>query len=160
MHEIICKFRPKYYSFQQFELLKKRSNAKQNLAINHGHNILRLPMFGKTFLSPQVKRSLITNNKHIIYQLPYKLPNDLRLRVLVKYEISGKCQNFKELQPSGQYSSQNENFINTRKKLFEKQKLNFSCSSRSHIKIRVCLKHFVLDCIRKQVLLLTHARPL
>ena len=30
------------------------------------------------FFSPQVKRSMIINNKHFIYELPHKLPNDLR----------------------------------------------------------------------------------
>ena len=35
------------------------------------------------FFSPQVKRSMIINNKHDIYELPHELPNDLRLRTLV-----------------------------------------------------------------------------
>ena len=35
-------------------------------------------------------------------------------------EISGKSQNFFELQPSAQYYSQNENFVKTSKKLLEK----------------------------------------
>ena len=39
-------------------------------------------MFGKTFLSPQVKRIVIISNKHGIYELPHELPNDLRLRTL------------------------------------------------------------------------------
>ena len=34
-------------------------------------------MFDEVFLSPQVKRSVITINKHGIYELPNKLPNDL-----------------------------------------------------------------------------------
>ena len=37
-------------------------------------------MFDKIFLSAQVKRSVIISNKHGIYELPYELPNDLRLR--------------------------------------------------------------------------------
>ena len=32
------------------------------------------------FFSPQVKRTVIISNKHGIYELPYELPNDLRLR--------------------------------------------------------------------------------
>ena len=37
-------------------------------------------MFDKIFVSPQVKRIVIISNKHGIYDLPYELPNDLRLR--------------------------------------------------------------------------------
>ena len=37
-------------------------------------------MFYQIFFSPQVKRSTIISNKHSIYGLPNKLPNDLRLR--------------------------------------------------------------------------------
>ena len=35
-------------------------------------------MFYQIFLSPQVKRWAIITYKHGIYQLPHKLPNDLR----------------------------------------------------------------------------------
>ena len=41
------------------------------------------------FFSPQVK-SVIISNKHGIYELPHKLPNNLRLRILGNYEISEK----------------------------------------------------------------------
>ena len=37
-------------------------------------------MFDQTFLSAQVKRSVIISNKHGIYELPHDLPNNLRLR--------------------------------------------------------------------------------
>ena len=37
-------------------------------------------MFYQIFFSSQVKRSTIISNKHGIYELPNKLPNDLRLR--------------------------------------------------------------------------------
>ena len=36
----------------------------------------------QNFFSPQVKQSMIINNKHGIYELPHELPNDLRLRIL------------------------------------------------------------------------------
>ena len=50
------------------------------------------------FLSPQVKQSvIISNNKHGIYELPYELRNNIRLRILGNYERSGKCQNIAEL---------------------------------------------------------------
>ena len=39
-------------------------------------------MFYQIFLSPQVKRCAIITYKHGIYELPYELPNDLRLRKL------------------------------------------------------------------------------
>ena len=37
-------------------------------------------MFGKIFVSPQVKRIVVISNKHGIYELPHELPNDLELR--------------------------------------------------------------------------------
>ena len=39
-------------------------------------------MLYQIFLSPQVKRWAIVTYKHGIYELPHKLPNDLRLRKL------------------------------------------------------------------------------
>ena len=33
-------------------------------------------MFDKIFVLPQVKRIVITSNKHGIYELPHELPND------------------------------------------------------------------------------------
>ena len=39
-------------------------------------------MFDEIFLSPQVKRVVINNNKHGIQELPHELPNDLSLRTL------------------------------------------------------------------------------
>ena len=39
-------------------------------------------MFYEVFLSAQVKRIVIINNKHGIYQLPEELPNNLRLKIL------------------------------------------------------------------------------
>ena len=42
------------------------------------------------FFSPQVKRSVIISNKHGIYELPHKLPNDLRLKKLGKIRKNSK----------------------------------------------------------------------
>ena len=39
-------------------------------------------MFYQAFLSPKVKRSTVISNKHVIYELPNELPNDLKLRIL------------------------------------------------------------------------------
>ena len=50
-------------------------------------------MFYQIFLSLQVKRCAIITYKHGMYELPNELPNDLRLRILVNYEILGMCLN-------------------------------------------------------------------
>ena len=60
------------------------------LDYNHFHNILRL---FDVFLLPPVKRCAIITYKEGIYELPQELPNDLRLKILENYEISGKCLN-------------------------------------------------------------------
>ena len=39
-------------------------------------------MFYQTFLSPQLKRCAIITYKHGMYELPHKLLNDLKLRIL------------------------------------------------------------------------------
>ena len=54
-------------------------------------------MFYEIFLSPHGKRSTIVSNKHDLYKLPHKLPNNLRLKILENQEISGESQNFLEL---------------------------------------------------------------
>ena len=48
--------------------------------------------FYEILFSPQVKRSVIISNKHGIYELPHKLPNDVKLRIL---EIRKDQKNFK-----------------------------------------------------------------
>ena len=40
-------------------------------------------MFYQIFLSSQVKRWALITNKHGIYKLPHKLPNDLKFRKLI-----------------------------------------------------------------------------
>ena len=75
--------------------------------------------FYQTFLSSQVKQIVIISNKHGVYELPHEFPNDLRPRILGNQEILIRSQIFTELQPSAQSSSQNENFVNTRKELFK-----------------------------------------
>ena len=35
-------------------------------------------MFDQILLSPQVKQTVIISNKHGIYELPHKLPNEIR----------------------------------------------------------------------------------
>ena len=58
-------------------------------------------MFYQIFLSPQVKRCAIITYKHGVYELPYKLPNDLTLKTyelmdLMNLGNSGKCLNLIE----------------------------------------------------------------
>ena len=53
-------------------------------------------MFYQISLSPQVKQWPIITYKYGIYKLPQELPNDVRLRILGNWEISGKCLNFIE----------------------------------------------------------------
>ena len=53
-------------------------------------------MFYQILLSPQVKRYAIITYKYGIYDLPNRLPNDLRLRILENQEMFGKSLNFIE----------------------------------------------------------------
>ena len=47
-------------------------------------------------LSPKWKQLTIITYKHGMYELPYELPNDLRLRILGNMKILGKCLNLIE----------------------------------------------------------------
>ena len=52
-------------------------------------------MFYQIFFSPYVKQSGIISNKHGTYELPDKLPNNLRLRKSVNIsKISKMLQNY------------------------------------------------------------------
>ena len=53
-------------------------------------------MFYQLFFSAQVKQCAIINYDHAIYELPHKLPKDLRLKISENQEISGTSQNFIE----------------------------------------------------------------
>ena len=44
-------------------------------------------MFYQIFLSPQVKRGMIINTKPGTYELPHKLPKNLRVKVLGNLKI-------------------------------------------------------------------------
>ena len=56
-------------------------------------------MFDQISFSPQLKGSMFPSNKHGIYELPHKLPKDVRVRILAKFQKI-KIQNFIELKPS------------------------------------------------------------
>ena len=57
-------------------------------------------MFYQIFISPQAKRCVIITYKHGIYELPHKLPNDLRRKEIRKYEESLKNSYNDSLVPS------------------------------------------------------------
>ena len=52
------------------------------MTYNHFHNILRLSDVLPIFVLPKVKQCAIVTYKHGIYEMPHKLLNDLRLRIL------------------------------------------------------------------------------
>ena len=68
-------------------------------------------MFYQILISPQVNRGEIITYKNGIYELPHKLPNDLRLRNYGNLEILGKFLNLIEWPPSAQPQCQNKNFV-------------------------------------------------
>ena len=47
-------------------------------------------MFYQIFLTPQVKQSAIISNKHGLYELPYDLPNNLKILRNIR-KISKPC---------------------------------------------------------------------
>ena len=53
-------------------------------------------IFYQIFFLPQVKPCVIVTYKHGIYELPYELSNDLRLRILGNSKILGKNLTFIE----------------------------------------------------------------
>ena len=68
-------------------------------------------MYYQTFLSPQVKRSVIISNKNGIYNLP----SDLILRILGNQGISDKSKFHTIIAQGSVIPPQNENFVNTLK---------------------------------------------
>ena len=47
-------------------------------------------MFGGIFVSPRVERVLVVSNEHGIWGLPHGLPNDSKLRQLVRHLVYNK----------------------------------------------------------------------
>ena len=60
---------------------------------------------------------MIISNKNGMYELPI----DLRLRILGNQEIPGKSQNFLELKPSAESSSENESLLILPKNFLKKE---------------------------------------
>ena len=75
---------------------KKNKKRKKDWSDNQIDDILRLFDVLPSIFSREVKRWAIVTYEHGIYELPDELPNNLRLRIFGKWEISGKCLNFIE----------------------------------------------------------------
>ena len=56
-----------------------------------------------SFNSPHVNRDLISSIVKFVHELPHRLSNDFRLTIIKNLEISGKSQNWLEVEPSVQY---------------------------------------------------------
>ena len=63
--------------------------------------------------------STFISSKNDICELPHKLLNNLRLKILGKQEISGKSPNFIEWWSNAQLSCQNGSFVDAGKKLLK-----------------------------------------
>ena len=75
--------------------------------------------------SPQVKRNVISSIENLVYKLPHKFPNNLRLRTLGNKETLGKFQIWVETWPSAQPPFQKLNFGNSIQKNMQKLISNF-----------------------------------
>ena len=71
----------KYYNQERIQKKKKKKKLIDKFSVVF-IIFWDLLMFYQILLSPKVKQSAIICNKHGIYKLPHKLPNDLRLRTL------------------------------------------------------------------------------
>ena len=105
---------------------------------NHVSNILILIDAWAIFLLPQEKRNVIVSNK-LVYTSCFtscRTTQDLGNK-----EISEKWRSFMKLFPSGQTSSQNENFVCTSKNL--QQNRNWTYPVVRYVKWKL---EFVNDC--------------
>ena len=94
------------------------------------------------FFSPQGEQGVIISNKHVLYDLSHKFPNNLGIQ-----EISKDQKNLKTSQNYSLLSSLTPKiYFKYYQKTPEKQKLNFYRTVLFHIKTRICLKYFVHDC--------------
>ena len=102
-------------------------------------------MFYQIFLSPQVKRWAIITYKHGIYELPHELPNNLRLRK------SGDIRKVPKLHRMIAQSPVPPAKIKALSPLAKKSRRiaikPFSWCA--HMKTRVSLRYFVIDCLWK-----------
>ena len=109
------------------------------------------------FLSLQVKRSMIISNKKDINELLHELLNDLRRRILINQERSGKSHRIITQYP---FFFPKKTFCLYEQKTAEKEKLKLSRISLFHMKTAICPKYFANDCPSKYFLLITRPRSL
>ena len=69
-------------------------------------NIMKQGIFRFRLDSPQVKQDLISGITNFVYELPYELPDKLKLRIFGNQEILGKSQSWLEAESSAQSSFQ------------------------------------------------------
>ena len=91
-------------------------------------------MFYQIFLPPQVKQITIISEKHGIYELPHVFSHNLGLKIFI------------ELWPSVQSSFQNEDFMNTNKKLFKNWNWTFLMVQCFTLTLNFASYKFSLDC--------------
>ena len=106
-------------TFLTIKALHKDMKSKRKLSHIHVHNILRLLDGWANFPFTTSKNKAWLLVKNCTYELPRKLPNNLKLRILGNYEISEKSQSFIEFLPTAQSSFQNENFVSSSKNLLK-----------------------------------------
>ena len=72
---------------------KEVDKKMESFVYNLGHNILGLyNVLVQIRLTTRVKRNVVSSVANLVYELPHKLPNDLRLRILGNKEILRKSQ--------------------------------------------------------------------
>ena len=83
--------------------------------------------------SPKVKWSVIISKKAGVYEFSHELPKNIKLT------MSGNSQNFREILPSAQSSSRNENFVSASKNLMKNKHLTFSVACYFTWKLQLAL---------------------
>ena len=69
-------------SYFSHHLEKDSILEKVQKPYNHGHDISTLNDIVPNTLLPQMKRSVVIGNDNGVFEMPHKLPSNLRLRIL------------------------------------------------------------------------------
>ena len=69
-------------SYFSHHLEKDSILEKVQKPYNHGHDISTLNDIVPNTLFPQMKRSVVIGNDNGVFEMPHKLPSNLRLRIL------------------------------------------------------------------------------
>ena len=99
--------------------------SKQSFGLNPADSPSNFTMLWYRSDSPQIKRKVISSIANLVDELPNKLPNDLRLRILRNKEILGKSQIWVETQPNAQSHFQKLKFGNNSQKTCNSSHQNF-----------------------------------